>query len=189
MVRALETLARMVCKKAAKMVAKSFPLNLVRVRALRVAGYRVGRSVYVGEELHITDELDTRTRSLEIGDRAAIAQRVTIVLSSHPNRSRLRADFGAVNGTVRICADAWVGAGAIILPDVTVGEQAVVAAGSVVTRDVEPRTVVAGNPARLLRRLDGDAPPSLLLDPPQAANPARPAPSEPDGGRADLARR
>jgi acetyltransferase-like isoleucine patch superfamily enzyme len=47
----------------------------------------------------------------------------------------------------------WIGAGAIILPGVTVGENAVVGAGSVVVKDVETRTVVAGNPARLIRKI------------------------------------
>ena len=47
----------------------------------------------------------------------------------------------------------WIGAGATILPGVTVGENAIVGAGSVVTKDVEPNTAVAGNPARLIKRL------------------------------------
>ncbi len=54
---------------------------------------------------------------------------------------------------VRICRGTWIGAGATILPGVTVGENAVVGAGSVVTKDVEPNTMVAGNPARVIRRL------------------------------------
>lgn len=49
---------------------------------------------------------------------------------------------------------AWIGAGAIILPGVTIGEGAVVAAGAVVTKDVAPRMIVAGNPARVLRSVD-----------------------------------
>ncbi|MCB1356319.1 MAG: hypothetical protein KDK53_07450 [Maritimibacter sp.] len=49
---------------------------------------------------------------------------------------------------------AWIGAGAIVLPGVTIGTGAVVAAGAVVTRDVAPRSIVAGNPARLLRSVD-----------------------------------
>ncbi len=49
--------------------------------------------------------------------------------------------------------DAWIGAGAIILPRVTIGEQAVVAAGAIVTRNVPARTVVGGNPARVIRTL------------------------------------
>ena len=55
---------------------------------------------------------------------------------------------------VRICRKAWIGAGATILPGVTVGENAVVGAGSVVTRDVPPMTIVAGNPAKIIRKID-----------------------------------
>jgi chloramphenicol O-acetyltransferase type B len=50
--------------------------------------------------------------------------------------------------------DAWIGAGSIILPGVTIGEGAVVAAGSVVTKDVPSYTVVAGVPARPIKRID-----------------------------------
>jgi acetyltransferase-like isoleucine patch superfamily enzyme len=141
-------------KKLAKAIAKSFPLNAVRISALRAAGYGVGRSVYLGSELHVTDELYSDDCSLTIGDRVAIAQRVLIILSSHPNNSRLREQTGVVNGSVTICDDAWIGAGAILLPNVTVGERAIVAAGAIVTKDVPPRMVVGGNPARVLRSID-----------------------------------
>jgi acetyltransferase-like isoleucine patch superfamily enzyme len=137
--------------KAAKMVAKSFPLNAVRVRALRAAGYEVGRDVYVGEELHVTDELYGARGVLRIGDRAAIAQRVLIVLSSHANNSHIGTFTAPVVGCVEIGADAWIGAGAILLPNVTIGAGAVVGAGSVVTRDVAPGMVAVGNPAREIR--------------------------------------
>jgi acetyltransferase-like isoleucine patch superfamily enzyme len=146
--------ARGIRKKLAKGIAKSFPLNAVRILALRIAGYHVGRGVYVGIELHITDELFRDVCSLSIGDRASIAQRVLIILSSHPNNSSLRRELDVVEGSVTICNDAWIGAGAILLPNVTVGEQAIVAAGAIVTKDVPSRTVVAGNPARTLRSLD-----------------------------------
>ena len=55
--------------------------------------------------------------------------------------------------SVRICRKAWIGAGATILPGVTVGENAVVGAGSVVTHDVAPGTIVAGNPARFIKNI------------------------------------
>lgn len=151
---AIVRIIRAVRKKCAKGIAKSFPLNAVRVRALRTAGYRVGRSVYVGTELHVTDDLYSNACSLSIGDRVAIAQRVLIILGSHPNQSRLREKTGVVNGNVTICDDAWIGAGSILLPNVRIGEQAIVAAGAVVTKDVPARTIVAGNPARFLRSLD-----------------------------------
>jgi acetyltransferase-like isoleucine patch superfamily enzyme len=140
-------------KKSAKWIAGSFPLNGVRVRALRSAGYRVGRSVYIGEGLHVTDELFTNVCSLSIGDRVAIAQRVIIVLASHPNESRLRKIVEPVFGHVTIQDDVWVGTGAIILPNVTIGEAAIVGAGAVVTKDVAPRTIVVGNPARPLKSI------------------------------------
>ena len=54
---------------------------------------------------------------------------------------------------VRICKNAWVGAGATILPGVTVGENAVVAAAAVVTKDVPANTIVAGNPAKIIKTI------------------------------------
>lgn len=50
---------------------------------------------------------------------------------------------------------AWIGAGAIVLPGITVGEMAIVGAGSVVTRDVPPYAIVAGNPAKIIRMMEG----------------------------------
>ncbi len=55
---------------------------------------------------------------------------------------------------IRICKGAWIGARVIILPGITVGAGAVVASGAVVTHDVAPRTIVGGNPARLIRSID-----------------------------------
>ncbi len=100
----------------------------------------------------MTDELD-RAPGVTIGDRVSIAQRVILVVSSHPNDSRVRALVGVRDAPIAIGDDAWIGAGAIVLPGVRIGAMGVVGAGAVVTRDVPPSTVVAGNPARELRRL------------------------------------
>ncbi len=67
--------------------------------------------------------------------------------------------FPRVTGPIRVCRNAWIGAGAIVLPGVRIGECSVVGAGAVVTADVEPFTVVAGVPARLIRRLPSVTPP------------------------------
>jgi len=144
----------MIRKKIFKLVAKYFPLNRVRVWALRQAGYSIGQWVYIGEALHVTERPELCPPKLFIGDRVAIAQRVMIVLDSDPNWSRLRDKVEIIRGTVRIEADAWICAGAIILPNVTIGEQALVGAGAVVTKNVPPRTVVVGNPARILREIE-----------------------------------
>jgi len=153
-VNATPRTSRAIRKKTAKRIAASFPLNAIRVRALRVAGYHVGHSVYIGEGLHVTDELYRDLCFLSIGDRVAIAQRVLIVLASHPNESSLKTVMKPVFGRVVIDDDAWIGAGAIILPNVTIGREAIVGAGAVVTKDVAARTVVVGNPAHVLKSID-----------------------------------
>ena len=156
---------RAVVKRACKGLAKGFPLNEVRVGALRAAGYEVGREVYVGTELHVVDDLFAGGTRLSIGDRVAIAQRVLLVLSSHANNSRVMEHLPPVLGSITIEDDAWIGAGTIILPGVRVGEQAVIGAGSVVTKDVPPKTIVAGNPAAVLRTLEVEDPTMIADDP------------------------
>ncbi len=84
-----------------------------------------------------------------VGTKVAISREVFICTASHditkPNRP-------LVTAPITICDGVWIGARAIILPGVTIGEGAVVAAGSVVTKDVEPWTVVGGNPAKFIKR-------------------------------------
>jgi len=105
--------------------------------------------------LTIYDEYEPR---VTFGKRVAVATGVTIVASSNANNSELsKLDYVRDRLTqldhVTIGDDAWIGTGAILLPGVEVGEGAIVAAGAVVTRSVEPYTVVAGTPARVIRRL------------------------------------
>jgi acetyltransferase-like isoleucine patch superfamily enzyme len=125
----------------------------IRCMMLKMAGYRIGRNVFIGEELIIKDELEDR-RMVAIGDRVAIADRVTLVVSSHPNFSRIREVMGEVHEPINIGDDAWIGTGVIVFPGVRIGKGAVVGAGSVVTSDVPDSTIVVGNPARTLRIID-----------------------------------
>jgi maltose O-acetyltransferase len=90
---------------------------------------------------------------IDIGDDVQIATSVQLLTATHPlDAARRRAGWES-GRPIRIADGAWLGGGAIVLPGITVGEEAVVGAGAVVTRDVEARTVVAGNPARVIRRL------------------------------------
>ena len=146
-------LGMMVRKKVCKRLAQTFPLNSVRVWALRHAGYHVGRQVYIGEGFFVVDELDSDVCKLSIGDRVAVAPRVLVVLASYPNYSRLREELGDTFGSVTIGDDAWIGAGAVLLPNVAVGEQAVVATSAVVRADVPARSIVGGIPARHIKNL------------------------------------
>jgi len=141
-------------KKFYKHIVKTFPFNHVRIWALRRCGFIVGSKVYIGESLIISNILEDRSSRLIIGNRVAIAQRVTLVLDSDPNYSKLLEKVSVTRGKIQIGHDAWIGAGVIILPNVTIGELAIVGAGSVVTKDVPPRTIVAGNPAKVIRTID-----------------------------------
>lgn len=65
---------------------------------------------------------------------------------------------------VRICRGAWIGAGALILRGVTVGESAVIGANSVVTHDIPPRTIAVGSPAKVVKRIDPEEPVAMDED-------------------------
>ena len=103
---------------------------------------------------------------ITIADGAMIAANVQLISNNHDLYERQVITCLPVH----IGRNAWIGAGSTILPGVTVGDNAVVGAGSVVTKDVEPDTIVAGNPARLIRRIpprpteNPDSPCQLGLD-------------------------
>lgn len=86
---------------------------------------------------------------ITIEDGAMIAANVQLISNNHDLYERQVITCRPV----RIGKNAWIGAGATILPGVTIGDNAVVGAASVVTRDVAPDTIVAGNPARVIKRI------------------------------------
>ena len=139
-------------KRLLKWVARWLPGFRLRISLLRACGFRIGRDVYVGEELLVIEELSDCSEKLVIGDRVAIAPRVTLVTSSDANFSKLMERIAPVRGRIVIGDDAWIGTGVIILPNVTIGRAAIVGAGAVVTRDVADGAVVVGVPARVVGR-------------------------------------
>lgn len=89
---------------------------------------------------------------IHIGDNTQIGPMVQILTADHPRDAATR-DSGAEFGQpIHIGRNVWIGGGAIILPGVTLGDDVVVGAGAVVTRDVAPGLTVAGNPARPLQK-------------------------------------
>lgn len=105
--------------------------------------------IVVGEHCIIGDScfLDGR-EGITFADNVNVGSHVSIYTRQHDVDSP---DFAEVGAAVRVCRYSWVASHAVILPGVTVGEGAVVAAGAVVTRDVPPYTLVGGNPARVIR--------------------------------------
>ena len=130
-----------------------FPILKVRIWAFRKLGHVCGESVYFPSDLTLSQVFVRNKGRLVLGDRVSIGPGVIIVLNSGANASRIRSKMTEKEAVVEIGPDAWIGAGAIILPSVKVGEGAVIGAGSVVTKDVEPHVVVAGNPARMIKAL------------------------------------
>jgi len=146
-----------ICKlksKFGKHLAKNFPYLKIRLFGLKLCGFEIGKSVYIGQDLIVVSMISEQSCHLVIGDRVAIAPRVTIVLASDANWSNLMKHIEPIRGTVVLKNDCWIGAGAIILPNVTIGESSIVGAGSVVTKNVEPYTIVAGVPAKEIKKIN-----------------------------------
>ncbi len=108
---------------------------------------RVGRNVFINQNCTIYD-----LGGVEIGDDVLIAPNVSIITSGHPLDPSSRRSV-TIGKPIVIERNVWIATGAIVTGGVTIGENSVVAAGSVVTRDVPPNTLVAGNPARIVRAI------------------------------------
>ena len=114
---------------------------------------RIGRASWIGQNVFMH-----AAGGIEIGEEVGVGPGVQILTSNHELPETLDADDKTPIlrrplrfAKVQLGAGCDIGVGAIILPGVTIGQQAQVGAGAVVTSDVAPRTIVAGNPARLLR--------------------------------------
>ena len=113
----------------------------------------VGINIILGENVfinHACSFLDLG--GIVIGDDVMIGPRVNITSENHPVEPLNRKTM--VPGKVVLEQNVWVGAGATILPGVTVGQNSVVAAGAVVNKNVPANTVVAGVPAKIIKQLD-----------------------------------
>lgn len=106
----------------------------------------VGDHVFVNFNLTVLDEA-----LVTIGNHVFIGPNVSIYTACHPTDPDERRDGREWALPVSIGDDVWIGGGATILPGVSIGNGAVVAAGAVVAKSVESRTIVGGNPARIIR--------------------------------------
>lgn len=112
---------------------------------------RVGRNVFVNQNCTFYD-----LGGLDIGDDVMIGPNVSLITTGHPIEPSQRRAF-VVAKPIVIERNVWIAAGATVIGGVTVGENSVIAAGAVVTRDVPPNTLVGGNPARVIRSTDDGA--------------------------------
>ena len=108
---------------------------------------RIGKNVFINSGAMFTD-----LGGITLEDNVLIAPRVNILTVNHPENPAERR--GLILKPVLIKKNAWIGAGATILPGVTVGENAIVAAGAVVSKDVPANTIVGGIPAKVLKTIE-----------------------------------
>lgn len=143
-------------------------LNAVKSNFLRLTGAKIGRRVVfypgvwicTGRQLLVGDDVDfalevlvTTDGGVSIGDRTLIGYRTQIISGNHLVPAKRGRIFGGghIHKPVRIASDVWIGANCVILPGVTIGEGAVIAAGSVVTKNVPAFAFAAGIPARVIK--------------------------------------
>lgn len=108
-----------------------------------------GKCVYANFNLTLVDD-----SHIYVGDYTMIAPNVVIATAGHPILPELREKQYQYNMPVHIGRNCWIGAGALIMPGVTIGDNTVIGAGSVVTKDIPANVVAVGNPCRVLREIN-----------------------------------
>ena len=107
-----------------------------------------GKGVYANFNLTLVD--DTH---IYVGDYTLFGPNVVVATAGHPIDPELRKKTYQYNFPVHIGRNCWIGAGAVIVPGVTIGDNVVIGAGSVVTKDIPSNVVAVGNPCRVLREI------------------------------------
>jgi galactoside O-acetyltransferase len=107
-----------------------------------------GKNIYANFNLTLVD--DTH---IYVGDYSMFGPNVTIATAGHPIDPELRRQGLQYNMPVHIGKNCWLGAGVIVMPGVTIGDNTVIGAGSIVTRDIPSGVVAVGNPCRVLREV------------------------------------
>ncbi|OMJ14796.1 putative acetyltransferase [Smittium culicis] len=111
--------------------------------------FHVGKNFYMNAGCVILD-----CARVDVGDNVMFGPKVQIYTATHPLEAYPRIHGIEMAYPIKIGDNAWIGGGAIVLPNVTIGKNSVVAAGAVVTKDVPDNVVVAGNPAKVIRKID-----------------------------------
>ena len=108
-----------------------------------------GKNVYANFNLTLVDD-----GHIYVGDYTMIGPNVTIATAGHPILPELREKGYQYNMEVHIGKNCWLGSGVVVLPGVTIGDNVVVGAGSIVTKDLPSNVVAVGNPCRVLREMN-----------------------------------
>lgn len=108
----------------------------------------IGNYFYANFNMTIVDDIE-----VTIGEHVMFGPNVTLSVTGHPIHPDMREHGRQFSKPIYIGNHVWIGAGAIILPGITIGDNSVIGAGSIVTRDVPANVVAVGNPCRVLREI------------------------------------
>lgn len=108
-----------------------------------------GKGVYANFNLTLVDDCD-----IIVGDHVMFGPNVTVSAGTHPIHPELRSKQAQYNVPVHIGNNVWIGAHAVLLPGVKIGENTVIGAGSVVTKDLPDNVIAVGNPCRVIREIN-----------------------------------
>jgi maltose O-acetyltransferase len=128
-----------------------------RVWISKTFGCDCGKNIFIGDDFTGNFNLTILDiREVYIGNHVMIGPNTLITTVGHPLSPKARRGYMAKAAPVRIGNDVWIGGNVTILPGVTIGNNVVVAAGAVVTKDVPDNSLVGGVPARIIREIEND---------------------------------
>lgn len=157
----LQNNPHLVPDKWKKFIAINFPDARIRKTYWATQNVNFGEGTFANLGFYVVKNSNENSK-VEIGHNVSIAPGVIIITDSSPNNSSLMQSISYVKEklicerAVNIEDDVWIGAGVIIFPGVLIGKGAIIGAGAIVKDDVAPFTIVAGSPARELRKLTKD---------------------------------
>lgn len=143
--QSLEEIREILGQMTSKIIDESVHINLP-LHTDFGSNIHIGKNVFINSGVMFTD-----LGGIYIEDNVLIGPRVNLITVNHPIDSKQRR--GIIINPIYIEKNAWIGANSTILPGVTIGENAVVAAGSVVNKNVKANTVVGGIPAKILKEI------------------------------------
>lgn len=108
-----------------------------------------GNGVYANFNLTMVDDCD-----IFVGNNVMFGPNVTVSAGTHPIHPELRSKQAQYNIPIHIGNNVWIGANSVILPGVNIGDNSVIGAGSIVTKDIPSNVVAVGNPCRVLREIN-----------------------------------
>jgi len=131
----------------------------IRIFFLRKTGIIFGKDVHINDGIIILKRWGYKRTQIVIEDRVAISSNVSFICETTHHHSKLKTifpEFRVLDGKIHICEDTVIGTGAIIMPNVTIGKMSVIGAGSVITKDVGPYSVVVGVPGKVIKKISDE---------------------------------